>query len=169
MSLDGRTQCARWKGKKAQDTAEFGEAVHSKLNIKCKAKVSQRSWVSRVSLEELRLRFRTEDAQAESTPKTFGQKGRIHRLALRDENFLEHRWSEQSAGCQSLIRGTRREHSDKDGACVQRVIAAPHAGQRRIQFQTEKYNPNLASGILAPCDQEVRGWGQLGTRPEALG
>lgn len=57
---------------------------------------------------ELRVRMLADEGDASNLPKVFGQKGRVHRFALRKDNALDHGFSEGCAGCQAILRGTLR-------------------------------------------------------------
>lgn len=110
--------------------------------------------------------------------QTHCHENRIHKLALRREAFLSHRFPDQCTGRQASLTGTSLQATSQ--ACCGRMRAAiawASAGQRHIQIHTDKENARLACQAAHQVSQAPASWslgsGQSGlvrlSRPEGGG
>lgn len=95
-----------------------------------------------------------EASDRSSRPQAYSHESQIHRSALRLDEFLAHRCSDQCPGCQAILRGTSRQaHSEACHEGMHAAIALAPAGQRRIQIKVEKESVRLASQVAQQVSQ----------------
>lgn len=70
-------------------------------------------------------------------PNTFGHAARIHRVALRMDDFLTHGFTQQCRRCEAMWRGTAHQaHWERCQDRLQQALASSPQGQVRLSAQT---------------------------------